>query len=169
MATGADALEELLAEAGVAMGKPDVRRALAVRLHNEGCSADDLSELQSWAFRIRKAPHKVGQWLGWATATAPRWKDTLEQVRKLKAKAKQQDPMPNQPAGATPADNGPDWQRGMAWCRVRADRAPVAVVARELGVTEARVQELIAEELRRRDQEAIAREQAQQPNDDEDF
>jgi hypothetical protein len=157
MATLTDQLEELLADAGVGMGKPEKRREIAVRLTNEGCSRDDLQELQSWAFRVRRKAHTVGQWLGWTCGTQARWQATLADVRRLRAKIAPATPtnIARQDALQTPEDLR-IWQRGWAWCRTMADKAPAQTVAQELGIDERRVHELIAEEQSARQPEPAA-------------
>ena len=148
MSTTADAIEELLAQAGVDIGRPEKRRERAVRLVNEGMAEEDLAELVTWSHRTRRKLHTVGHWVGWATSSAVRWRAALTDVRKLQAAAKAQaggvnetplsrEPSPEQAAART---------RGLAYCRIVGDGAAEQVVADELGVSVEKLRELVTQE-----------------------
>lgn len=144
----ADALDDLLAQAGVDIGRPERRRDRAVRLVNEGLTEADLAELVAWAHYTRRKVHTVGHWLGWATASIGRWQAVLADLRKLKAARAQHAPVEraaHQPNEMSPAEFA-DRLQVMAWCRVVADHADPNLVAQELRVTVERIDELVAAE-----------------------
>lgn len=147
-----DAMDELLAQAGVDLGRPERRRERAVRLCNEGMTTQDLDELVDWGHTTRRKLHTVGHWLGWATSRKDRWTAVLDDVRKLKAARAAKTPTLN--AAAPGAQQDPQQQaerrRGMAVVRVLADKAEPHAVAAELGMATEEVEQLVAEELRRR-------------------
>lgn len=144
-------LDELFAEAGVDIGAPEKRAARAARCFNEGMVAADLEELVAWAHETRRKLHTVGHWVGWATSRGDRWRAVLKDLRQLKEARKRRQPTPNQPAPAPRATEDTMHRTiAMAYLRVRADRAPVDVVANELGVDVPQVLAWIEEEERRR-------------------
>lgn len=148
MTTTADAIEDLLAQAGVDIGRPEKRRERAVRLVNEGMAEEDLAELVTWSHRTRRKLHTVGHWVGWATSSTARWRATLTDVRKLKAAAKAQAGGANEtPAAREPSpEQAAARTRGLAYCRIVGDGAAEQVVADELGVSAENLREMVAQE-----------------------
>lgn len=146
-------IDELMAEAGVDLGRPDRRQDRASRCCNEGMNVEDMEELVAWGHQTRRKLHTVGHWLGWATSSATRWRAVLADIRKLKDARARRHPTPNlspvsRPAVAPAA--AAERNVAMAFCRVRGDKAPVDVVAAEFGVTCEQVEAWVAEEERRR-------------------
>lgn len=158
-------LDDLLAAAGVDLGKPDKRRERALRLLNEGCTAQDLDEMVSWAHATRRKIHTVGHWLEWATndvevaiaggegrdaTVAKRWKATIDGIHALKAKrAADAAVTPSFVRQITPEEQEAR-KRGMVYARVVCDRADPDLVALELDITRPRLDEILAEEIAKR-------------------
>jgi len=118
--TTIDEIDDLLARAGADLGRPDKRRARAVRLHGEGMTGADLAELVEWAHKAKRRVHTVGKWLQWATHTRERWQAHISDIRRVKAErtgaaAAVAAPVPQSQADRTA------WLRGMAYARVVVD------------------------------------------------
>lgn len=152
--TTVEALDELLQQAGVDLGRPERRRDRAVRLTNEGMTEPDLAELVAWGHRTRRKVHTVGHWLGWVTSAQARWQAVLADMRKLLSTAKAQSETVNAPTTKPPSEAEVERRKsGMAYCRVVGDRVPRDQVAEELGVSLERLATMIDAEAKARDVE----------------
>lgn len=151
-----EAIDQMLQEAGVDIGQPDRRHKRASRLLSEGLAPAALEELIAWGHKIRRKPHRVGHWVGWATSSAERWRAVLTDLQKMREAEARRAPAPVAPE-RMPLDHRPrtpeeDAQRRqeLAFVRVIADRAPRERVADEMGLTTTQLNELIDAESRKR-------------------
>lgn len=146
-----EAVDDVLAIHAVDVGKPEARRARAARLVADGLNAGQLDVLVQWATQTRRKLSGVGQWLRWAT-DASRWRFVVRDVERSLAAHKAKAPAQPAPRVVDVEDRN----AGIAYARVVADRADVALVAGELGLSVDRVRELVAVETQRRNHDAAA-------------